>query len=127
MDDLLLLKPMKKAHISKLEDLLKELLKNGLKISPRKCQLFKTELQYMGNVIFIKDRKVCIKPLRSRVEAILKLNPPQCQKIVEALPGWLTFLVCFVWNYKDYLSQYTMQLERIDILVGEMNRKHLSR
>ena len=63
MDDLLLFTPMKKAHISKLEDLLKTLLKNGLKISPRKCQLFKTELQYMGNVIFIKDRKVCIKPL----------------------------------------------------------------
>lgn len=75
MDDLLLFTPTKKAHISKLEDLLKALLKNGLKISPRKCQLFKTELQYMGNIIFIKDRKVCVRPLRSRVEAILKLNP----------------------------------------------------
>ena len=67
MDDLLLFTPMKKAHISKLENLLKALLKNELKISSRKCQIFKTELQYMGNVIFIKDRKVCIKPLRSRV------------------------------------------------------------
>ena len=63
MDNLLLFTPTKQAHISKLEDLLKALLKNGLKISPKKCQLFKTELQYMGNVIFIKDRKVCIKPL----------------------------------------------------------------
>ena len=34
MDDLLLLIPTKKGHISKLEDLLKALLKNGLKISP---------------------------------------------------------------------------------------------
>ena len=41
----------KKAHISKLEDILKALLKNGLKISPRKCQLFKTELQDMGNIL----------------------------------------------------------------------------
>ena len=108
MDDLLLFRPTKKVHISKLEDLLKALLKNGLKISPRKCQLFKTELQYMGNIIFIKDRKVCINPLRSRVEAILKLNPPHCQKVVEVLQGWLTFLVCFIWNYRDYLSQYTI-------------------
>ena len=106
MNDLLLFTPTKKVHISKLEDLLKALLKNGLKISPRKCQLFKTELQYMGNVIFIMDRKVCVKPLRSRVEAILKLNTPQCQKVAEVLQGWLTFLVCFVWNYKSYLSQY---------------------
>ena len=62
--------------MAKLEDLLKALLNNGLKISPNKCQLFKIELQYMGNTIFVKDRKVCVKPLRSRIEAILKLEPP---------------------------------------------------
>ena len=66
MDDLLLFTPSQRAHMAKLEDLLKALLKNGLKISPKKCQFFKTELQYMGNVIFIKDRKVCVKSLRSR-------------------------------------------------------------
>ena len=65
MDNLLLFTPTKRVHMSKLEDLLKALLKNGLRYPPRKCQLFKTELQYMGNVIFIKDRKVCVRPLRS--------------------------------------------------------------
>ena len=80
MDDFLLFMPMKKAHLSKLGDLLKALLKNRLKISPGKCQLFKTELQYMGNVIFIKDRKVCVRPLRSRIEAIQKINPPTTPK-----------------------------------------------
>ena len=88
MDDLLLFTPTKKAHMAKLEDLLKALLRNGLKISPRKCQLFKTELQYIGNTIFIKERKVCVKPLRYRIEAILKLEPPKCQKGVEVLWAW---------------------------------------
>ena len=41
MDKLLLFKPTKKSHIAKLEDLLKVLLKNGLKISSKKCQLFR--------------------------------------------------------------------------------------
>ena len=54
MDDLLLFTPNKASNIAKLEDLLKALRKNGLKISPEKCQLFRTELQYMGNTIFIK-------------------------------------------------------------------------
>ena len=72
MDDLLLFTPSKGSHIAKLEDLLKALLKNGLKISLKKCQLFRTELQYMGNAIFIKDRRVCIKLLRNRLEAIQK-------------------------------------------------------
>ena len=55
MDDPLLFTPSKKSHTAKLEDLLIALLENGLKISPKKCQLFGTELQYMGNTIFIKD------------------------------------------------------------------------
>ena len=58
MDDLLLFTPSKKAHMAKLEELLKALLKNGLKVTPKRCQLFKTELQYMGNSIFIKDKGV---------------------------------------------------------------------
>ena len=56
MDDLLLFTPSKEAHYNKLEELLKALCMNGLKISPKKCQLFNTELQYMGNTMFIKDR-----------------------------------------------------------------------
>ena len=48
---------MKSSHFDKLEDLLKALCKNGLKISPKKCHLLKTDLQYMGNTIFIKDKK----------------------------------------------------------------------
>ena len=61
MDDLLLFTPSKIAHIAKLEDLLKALRKNGLKISPKKCQLFRRDLQYMGNTLFIKDRRVLCK------------------------------------------------------------------
>ena len=72
--------------MDKLEDLLKALRKNGLKISPKKCQLF-TELQYMGNTIFVKERRVCIKPLHSRLEAIQRVKAPttakQCKSFAE--------------------------------------------
>ena len=40
MDDLLLFTPSKDVPYYKLEELLKALCKNGLKISPKKCQLF---------------------------------------------------------------------------------------
>ena len=59
MVDLLLFMPSKRSHMDKLEDLLKALLKNGLKISPKKCQLFRMNLQYMGNEIFIQNKRVC--------------------------------------------------------------------
>ena len=95
MDDLLLFTPSKKSHIDKLEDLLKALLKNDLKISPKKCQLFKTSLQYMGNVIFIQIKRVCVQPLRSRLEAIQKLQPPTTVKGCRSFAEMVNFLSMF--------------------------------
>ena len=80
MDDLLLFTLSKKVHMDKLEDLLKALRKNGLKISPKKCQLLRTELQYMGNTIFIKERRVYVKPLHSRLETIQRVKAPTTAK-----------------------------------------------
>ena len=58
MDDLVLFTPTKGVHMAKLEDLLKALLKNELKISPKKCQLFRTNFHYMGHEIFIQNKRV---------------------------------------------------------------------
>ena len=80
---------------NKLEDLLKALLKNGLKISPKKCQLFRTNLHYMGNEIFIQNKKVCIQPLRNRLEAIQKLQPPTTVKGCRSFAGMVNFLSMF--------------------------------
>ena len=95
MDDLILFTPSKESHINKLEDLLEALLKNGLKISPKKCQLFKTSLQYMGNEISIDNKKVCVKPLRDRLEAIQKLQPPKTPKGCRSFVGVVNFLSMF--------------------------------
>ena len=95
MDDLLLFTPSKRSHIDKLQDLLKVLLKNGLKISRRKCQLFRTNLQYMGNKLFIQNKRVCVKPLRSRLEAIQRLQPPTTVKGCRSFAGMVNFLSMF--------------------------------
>ena len=104
MDDLLLFTPSKQMHMRKLEDLLKALLKNGLKISPRKCQLFKTELQYMGNTIFIQGKRVCVKPLHSRLEAIQKLEPPVTVKGCRSFAGMVNFLSIFCQDLQKLLK-----------------------
>ena len=95
MDDLLLFTLSKKVHMDKLEDILIALRKNGLKISPKKCQLFRTELQYMGNTIFIKERRVCIKPLHSRLEAIQRVKSPTTAKQCKRFAGMVNFLSIF--------------------------------
>ena len=95
MDDLFLFTPSKRCHMDKLEDLLKALLKNGLKISSKKCQLFKTHLQYMGNEIFIQNKRVCVQSLRSQLEAVQNLQPPTTVKGCRSFVGMVNFLSMF--------------------------------
>ena len=57
MDDLIHFTPSKESHMNKLEDILNAFLKNGLKVSPKKCQLFRTHLQYMGIKYLLKTKR----------------------------------------------------------------------
>ena len=54
MDDLLV-HSSKAAHWRLLEQLFKSMCKNGFRLSPKKCQLFKTKLTYMGNEFMILE------------------------------------------------------------------------
>ena len=102
MDDILLFTLSKKSHMDKLEDLLRALLKNRLKISPKKCQLFRTNIQYMGNEIFIQDRGICVQPLRSRLETIQKLQSPSTVKRCRSFLGMVNFLSMFCPELQNY-------------------------
>ena len=95
---------MKSTHFEKLEDLLKVLCKNSLKISLKKCQPFKSDLQYMGNTIFIRDKKVCVRPLRSRIEAIQKFEPPTTIKGCRSFAGMVNFVSIFYLELQKLLK-----------------------
>ena len=41
----------------------------------------------MDNTIFIRNKRVCVKPLRSRIEAIQKLKPPTTIKECRSFAG----------------------------------------
>ena len=84
---------------------MKVLLKNGLKISPNKCQLFRTNLQYMGNELFIQNKRVCVKPLRSRLEAIQRLQSPTTVKGCRSFAGMVNFLSMFCPELHELLKQ----------------------
>ena len=66
----------------------------------------------MGNIIFIKDKKVCVKPLRSRVEVIQKLNPPTMLK------GCQSF-TCMV----NFLSMFCTELQKLLKPIYDLTRK----
>ena len=118
MDDLILFTPSKESHMNKLEDILSALLKNGLKISPKKCQLFKTSLQYMGNEIFIESKKVCVKPLRNRLEAIQKLKPPKTPKGCRSFAGVVNFLMTSIFASREIIT-YLIHIKQMRNVFGK--------
>ena len=49
----------------------------------------------MGNTIFIRNKRVCVRPLRSRIEAIQKLEPPTMIKGCQSFAGMVNFVSLF--------------------------------
>ena len=81
MDDLMLL-GLKSDHMVLFEQLLISLISHGLKLSPRKCQLFMKHLVYLGNIFHIEIGVITITPMKSRIEAIQMLPPPHhCKRM----------------------------------------------
>ena len=56
----------------------------------------------MGNKIFIENKKVCVKPLRNRLEAIQKLQPPKTPKGFRSFVGVVNFLSMFCPELQNY-------------------------
>ena len=79
---------------------------------PNKCQLFKTELQYMGNTIFIMNGRVHVKPLRSQLEAIQKLKPSTTPK------GCRSFA-----RMENFVSIFCLELQKLLKPIYDLTRK----
>ena len=60
----------------------------------------------MGNRIFIKERRVCVKPLHSCLEAIQKLRPPTTTKQCKSFAGMVNFVSIFFPDLQKLLNLY---------------------
>ena len=99
MDDLLL-HSTKVAHWKLLEQLFQSMCKNGLKLSPKKCQLFRTKLTYMGNEFVINKRTMTITPLSQGLKQLVKYQPLKQQSNVKAFVELLIICLYSVLIYK---------------------------
>ena len=58
----------------------------------------------MGNTIFIRNKRVCFRPLRSRIEAIQKLEPPTTNKGCQSFVGMVNFVSLFCLELQKLLK-----------------------
>ena len=103
MDDLLI-HSSKEDHFKLIEMLLEGLCASGLKLSPKKSQLFRKELVYMGNVFSIKERQMTIQPIRTRIDAIESFPHPRTVKECKSFCGVVNYLSFFCKDLQKLLS-----------------------
>ena len=58
----------------------------------------------MGNEIFIQNKKVCVQPLRNRLEVIQKLQPPTTVKGCRSFAGMVNYFSMFCPDLQKLLK-----------------------
>ena len=111
-DDILIFSKTKEDHFKHLEAIFSMLERKGLRLSPRKAELFQTKVTFFGHHIMIKDNRPCQLPMGSKVSAINELRPPKTVTQVKQFVGAVTFL-----------SQYVAKLQVLLKPIHSLTRK----
>ena len=78
----------------------------------------------MGNTIFINDRRLCVKCLGSRIEAIQKLKPPTTIKGCRSFMGMVNFVSIFCLELQKPLKPiYDLTRKGRQFIWGEEQQK----
>ena len=111
-------------HIGHLIDLFKAIMRNGLKISPRKCKWFKKELVFMGIAILVEDGMPKMKPLKSRIDAIQKVKLPKTVKECRSFCGIVNYMSMFLPSLQEKLIPiYIITRKEIPFYWGDEQQK----
>ena len=78
----------------------------------------------MGNTIFIRDKRVCVRPLRNWIEAIQKLEPPTTIKGCRSFAGMVNFVSIFCPELQKLLKPiYDLTRKGRQFILGEEQQK----
>lgn len=92
LDDILVASTSPEEHESDLRSLFSRLAKHGLVVNPDKCVLGQESVEFLGHTVSAAG----VKPLESKVEAVLNFPPPQQVQGLHRFLGMVTFYHRFI-------------------------------
>ena len=101
LDDILVFSKSFEEHVENIREVLQRLKKNGIKLNPEKCNLFKKEVKYLGRIVSNEGYKV--DPADS--EALEKFR--EKPKTV----GDLRKLLGFVGYYRSFVKDFAKKMK----------------
>ena len=97
LDDLLVYSETPAEHLEHLEKVFLKLRAAGLKLKPKKCDLFQTQVNYLGHVL----DKTGIRPDPKKLEAVRDWERPKTVTQVRSFTAFCIFYRKFVKNFAE--------------------------
>ena len=99
LDDILITGKTDAEHLSNIEEVLKWLQENGLRVKPAKCKFMQSSVEYLGHCINASG----VPTTDGKVEAILKAPVPQNLQQLRSFLGLLHYYGKFLPNLSSLL------------------------
>lgn len=97
LDDIIVFGRSFQEHLTRLDGVLRKLRQANLKVKPSKCNLFSTQVHYLGHVISAEG----VMPDPAKVEAVRAWPVPKSQTEVQSFVGLASYYRRFVKGFAD--------------------------
>ncbi|MCG8094292.1 MAG: DDE-type integrase/transposase/recombinase [Candidatus Thiodiazotropha endolucinida] len=117
LDDIIIFSKTFDEHITRLQNVFKQLEQHGLKLKASKCEFFKTQVQYLGHIV--SDKGVQTDP--DKIAALKEWPAPSNIQELRSFLGFAGYYRRFVCNYSKIAKPLN------DLLVGHPTTKKAKR
>ena len=95
LDDVIVFSEMPEEHLQRMHVVFDHLPEHGLKLKPSKCNVFKSEINYLAHHVSRKG----VLPLKKNLESIAQCLPPDTYTKVKSFVGLVGHYRCFIKGF----------------------------
>jgi hypothetical protein len=101
LDDIIIYSRTPEEHAEHIIKVLHALHRHGLKIKPKKCELFHVRLKFLGHIIDVSGVRIRILPNPDKVDAINKWEEPTNNTELQSFIGAVNYYARMIERYAD--------------------------
>ena len=95
LDDVIVFSEMPEEHLQRMRVVFNRLREHGLKLKPSKCDVFKSEINYLAHHVSRKG----VLPSKKNLESIAQCLPPDTYNKVKSFVGLVGHYRCFIKGF----------------------------